>query len=76
MSDYDHKEFPKTVDPKDFWGQVKRAINGQAVTQEQIDLIVEAVCNGLLFGKTDNLLDIGCGNGKYFHVRSDLNMVE
>ena len=63
MSDYDHKEFPKTVDPKDFWGQVKRTINGNAVTQEQIDLIVEAVCNGLLFSKTDNLLDIGCGNG-------------
>ena len=58
MSDYDHKEFPKKVDAKDFWGQVKRTINGQALTQKQIDLIVEAVCNGLLFSKTDNLLDI------------------
>lgn len=63
MSDYDHKEFPKTVDPKDFWGQVKRSVNGQPVSQEQIDLIVETVCNGLLLNKTDTLLDIGCGNG-------------
>ncbi len=63
MADYDHKEFPKTVNPKDFWGQVKRTINGQPVTQEQIDLIVEAICNGLTFSKEDVLLDIGCGNG-------------
>lgn len=63
MSDYDHKEFPKTVDSKDFWGQVKRTINGQPVTQEQIELIIRSVSKGLLFDKTDTLLDIGCGNG-------------
>jgi cyclopropane fatty-acyl-phospholipid synthase-like methyltransferase len=63
MSDYDHKEFPKTRDPKDFWGQVKRTINGEPVSQAQIDLIVAAVCNGLILSKEDILLDIGCGNG-------------
>jgi len=63
MSDHLHKEFPKSCDPKDFWGQVKRTVNGQPITQEQIDLIVDAICNGLIFNKADNLLDIGCGNG-------------
>lgn len=63
MSDHLHKEYPKSCDPKDFWGQVKRTVNGQPITQDQIDLIVDAICKGLLFNKSDNLLDIGCGNG-------------
>lgn len=58
-----YKDLPKKCDPKDFWGQVKRTVNGKPITQEQIDSIVKTVCIHLKFKKTDNLLDIGCGNG-------------
>lgn len=47
----------------DFWGQVKRSINGRPVDQDQIDLIVEAITNGLQLRADDVLLDLCCGNG-------------
>lgn len=62
-ADWMHKEYPKTCAPDDFWGQVKRTVKGQAVTQEQINIIVNAIRDGLHFKQTDILLDIGCGNG-------------
>lgn len=68
--DYIHKEYPKTKDPKDFWGQIKRTINGQPVGEEQIMMIVDSVSNALKFDKNDVLLDLGCGNGaltRYFY---------
>jgi SAM-dependent methyltransferase len=58
-----YKELPKQCDPEDFWGQVKRTVNGKPITKDQIDLIVETVGKALDLDKTDNLLDIGCGNG-------------
>jgi len=58
-----YKEYPKTCDPEDFWGQVKRTVNGVRVSQEQIDYIVDAVVNGLELTRNDNLLDLCCGNG-------------
>lgn len=58
-----YKEHPKSCDPKDFWGQVKRTVNGKSVSQEQIDMIVEASVAGLLLDSDDVLLDICCGNG-------------
>lgn len=64
-----HKEYPKTCAPDDFWGQVKRTVNGVAVSQAQIDMIIRAVRAGLGLSKEDVLLDIGCGNGalsRYF----------
>jgi len=58
-----HKEYPKTCAPDDFWGQIKRTVNGKAVSQDQIDMILEAVRDGLQFEGSDVLLDLGCGNG-------------
>lgn len=63
MSDFIHKEFPKTCDPSDYWGQVKRTVNGKPIGQDQIDMIINSVKAGLQLGKDDFLLDIGCGNG-------------
>lgn len=63
MKDYIHKEFPKTCAPDDFFGQVKRTVDGKPVSQEQIDLIVNAIRDGLCLRKIDVLLDLGCGNG-------------
>lgn len=58
-----YKEHPKSCDPKDFWGQVKRTVNGKPVSQEQIDMIVKASVSGLNLESNDVLLDICCGNG-------------
>jgi SAM-dependent methyltransferase len=69
-----YKEYPKSCDPEDYWGQVGRTVNGKPVSQEQIDLIVAAVCQGLglHLGQNDFLLDLCCGNGAlttYFFSR-------
>lgn len=67
-----YKEYPKTCDPEDFWGQVRRTVNGKPVPQEHIDMIVEAVCEGLDLRRDDRFLDICCGNGaltSYFFER-------
>jgi cyclopropane fatty-acyl-phospholipid synthase-like methyltransferase len=72
MSDYFYKEHPKNCDPDDFWGQVKRTVDGKPVSQEQIDMIVAAVTDGLDLGRDDVLLDLCCGNGAlttYFFQR-------
>jgi SAM-dependent methyltransferase len=58
-----YKEFPKTCLPDDFWGQVKRTINGQPVGQDQIDLLVDAIVTQLQLSSDDVLLDLCCGNG-------------
>jgi SAM-dependent methyltransferase len=58
-----YKEHPKTCDREDFWGQVKRTVNGKPVSQDQIDMIVDAVKTGLELEKDDVLLDLCCGNG-------------
>ncbi len=58
-----YKEQPKLCDPKDFWGQVKRSIDGKPISNNQITLIENAVCKGLDINESDIILDIGCGNG-------------
>ena len=68
-SEYDYTVRAEKCDRNDLWGQVRRTINGVAVPQEQIDMIVNAVKNSLNFQPDDFLLDIGCGNGaltRYF----------
>lgn len=58
-----YKEHPKTCNPDDFWGQVKRTVNGEPVAQDQIDMIVNAVVKSLELSEDDTLLDLCCGNG-------------
>lgn len=58
-----YKVHPKTCAPDDFWGQVKRTVNGKPVSQDQIDMIVEAVLQGMNLSSDDKLLDLCCGNG-------------
>ena len=61
----DFKIYPATLDPKDYWGQVKRTVNGLPVSEAQIEMIVLAIDNGLALAEhgDDRMLDIGCGNG-------------
>ena len=59
----DFHEYPKTVAPDDFWGQVGRTVRGKPVSEEQIRMIVDAIKAGLRLEQSDCLLDIACGNG-------------
>ena len=58
-----YKDYPKTCSPNDFWGQVKRTVNGNPVSQDQIDMIVDVVVAELDLSQEDSLLDLCCGNG-------------
>lgn len=62
-SRYMFKHHPETCDPDDYWGQVKRTVNGKPVSPEQIGLIVDSITDGLQLGSDDVLLDLCCGNG-------------
>lgn len=59
----DYKEYPKTLPADDLWGQVRRTVNGQRVSEEQIRMIVDALRSGLALRTSDVLLDLACGNG-------------
>lgn len=67
----DFKEYPKSLAPDDFWGQVKRTVNGQPVSEEQIQLIVSTIRQALQFQPEDVLLDLACGNGALSHYFFD-----
>ena len=58
-----YREHVQSLDPKDFWGQVRRTINGKPVDQAQIDMIVGAMTSLLDLRTDDTLLDLCCGNG-------------
>lgn len=64
-----YKLHPLTCARDDFWGQVKRTVNGKPVSEEQIRMIVDAGLKGLNLAPQDRLLDLCCGNGalsRYF----------
>lgn len=63
MSEYLHKEYPKTVGRTEFWKQIKRTVNGREVSQEDISNIIFQIKKELELTYKDNLLDLGCGNG-------------
>ena len=74
MSEFLHKEYPKTVGRKEFWKQIKRTINGKEVSQKDINQIVLQIKNKLKLSSQDILLDLGCGNGAlasnfYDHIK-------
>jgi SAM-dependent methyltransferase len=62
-SRYDYEERAENLEKDDYWGQVRRTINGNAVSKEQIDLIYNKIKSGLAMSRRDNLIDVGCGNG-------------
>ena len=64
---YFFHDHPEKCDPEDFWGQVKRTINGEPVDQAQIDLIVEGVAEGIDIQSSDYIYDMCCGNGALSH---------
>jgi cyclopropane fatty-acyl-phospholipid synthase-like methyltransferase len=60
---YDYIEYPKSLPEDDYWGQVRRTVNGKPVAETQIAMIVNAIQLGLELESSDKILDIACGNG-------------
>ena len=53
----------RTCDPEDFLGQTRRTVQGVPISDDQIQMIVEAIKAGLKFKPDDALLELACGNG-------------
>jgi cyclopropane fatty-acyl-phospholipid synthase-like methyltransferase len=60
---FDHNEHAKSRAPDDFWGQIRRTVQGEPVSDEQIKMIVDAIHAALRLKTDDKLLDLACGNG-------------
>ena len=60
---FDYDEYARTRPTDDFWGQVKRTVNGVPVSDDQIKLIVDTIRSALDMQPDDTLLDLACGNG-------------
>ncbi|MCW2308633.1 class I SAM-dependent methyltransferase [Rhodobium gokarnense] len=58
-----YENIAKNCDETDFWGQVRRTVNGKPVPEEQIALIIDQMKDALDLQADDILLDICCGNG-------------
>jgi cyclopropane fatty-acyl-phospholipid synthase-like methyltransferase len=65
---FDHNEHAKSRALDDFWGQVRRTINGVPVSDDQIKMIVDTIRSALNLKSDDSLLDIACGNGALSHL--------
>lgn len=61
---YDYIERPGNLPPDDFWGQVRRTLNGEPLPKEQLDMIINSIRKGLCLKQDDVLLDLCCGNGR------------
>lgn len=60
---FNHDAYARTCEADDFLGQTRRTVNGVPVSDEQIQMILNAISSALDIQKTDELLDIACGNG-------------
>jgi cyclopropane fatty-acyl-phospholipid synthase-like methyltransferase len=63
--------YARTCAEDDFLGQTRRTLNGVPVSDEQIQMILNAIISALNIQKTDELLDIACGNGALSHFLFD-----
>lgn len=68
---FDHDAYAKLRAPDDFWGQVRRTVNGVPVSADQINMIVNSIRSELDLKMDDTLLDIACGNGALSHLLFD-----
>lgn len=57
----------RAAKPDDFLGQVRRTLGGKPIGEEQFNMILRAIEEGLDLRGGDVLLDLGCGNGLISH---------
>ena len=62
-SDYEYNEYPKSLPPDDFWGQVRRTRYGKPISEDELRVIIDTIEKGLDLSSSDFLLDLACGNG-------------
>ena len=60
---FDHDAHARSKSDTDFWGQIRRTVNGQPVGDDQIEMIVHRIERQLELVPGDTLLDLACGNG-------------
>jgi cyclopropane fatty-acyl-phospholipid synthase-like methyltransferase len=60
---FDHDFHARTKEETDFWGQIRRTVNGKPVDENQIAMIISCIREKLVLRKGDVLLDLACGNG-------------
>ena len=60
---YDYVERPKTLASDDYWGQVRRTVQGKPFPEDQIAILRDTFKSVLQFSPRDVLLDLCCGNG-------------
>jgi cyclopropane fatty-acyl-phospholipid synthase-like methyltransferase len=63
VNKFDHDLHARTKDEADFWGQIRRTVNGKAVDETQITMIIDRIYEKLALKQDDVLLDLACGNG-------------
>lgn len=68
---FNYDEHARRCAPDDLLRQICRTCQGQPVSQEQINLIVNAIKVGLALNTNDTLLEIACGNGSLSHYLFD-----
>lgn len=64
---WDYDQYPKTLPPDDYWGQVRRTMHGAPLPDHQIQLIVSQCAALLDLSPSDSVLDLACGNGALAH---------
>lgn len=55
--------FARQIGAEDLQKQIRRTVKGEAVPQQQIDMILTAIRAGLYLTDKDCLLELACGNG-------------
>ena len=68
---FNYDAYARTCAADDFLRQTRRTVNGVPVSDEQIQMILNAISSALDIQKTDELLDIACGNGALSHFLFD-----
>jgi cyclopropane fatty-acyl-phospholipid synthase-like methyltransferase len=68
---FDHNEHAKSCAQDDFWGQIRRTVNGEPVSEKQIKMIIHAIMSKLQLSPDDKLLDLACGNGALSNLLFD-----
>lgn len=63
LNKFDHDLHARTKDETDFWGQIRRTVNGKPVDEAQIEMIIGRIREKLVLQEVDVLLDLACGNG-------------
>lgn len=64
---FDHDKHARARDANDYWGQIRRTVQGKPVTEEQIKMIETSITSNLELQSIDSLLDLACGNGALSH---------